>query len=306
MKQKLGLTKSSVLFISTLVTSLGIAVSPSMAVSLSTSRSLFTIDNYSQSPDLTILPGDRDEAIADTITSVFTNGILTSATAITSVTGRNVIADALALASFSKDPLSSFNFTSNVASGEGNTYFGLAQSEAKVAGDFSIKAGETFSFDFTAFLELYTQLENPFGEIATSSGELSLVLFDIANQTVLDSFSVFSKIVTSAYAQPSEDVLPVYDKSQNINIDFINNLNVGSIDQESVTALFEGSYQRTFNSDTRVLLIETKTNLVTVEAPEPSNTLALLFGFGLTGAFLSSKSKLKRQGKLFSTQIDKV
>lgn len=306
MKLKLGLTKSGVLLISTLVTSLGIAAAPSLAASLAVSGGSFTIENYSQSPEnLANLPDDRSEAIAATGTSVNTNGILTSAKGITSVIGTNVIADALALASFSKDPVESFNFTSNVASGEGNTYFGLAQSEAKVAGDFSIKAGDIFSFDFTAFLELYTGLENPFGEIATASGELSLVLLDITNQTVLDSFSVFSKIVTSAYAKPSEDVFS-YDKSQNINIDFIKNLNFGSIDKESATALFQGSYRRTFNSDTRLLLIETKTNKVTVQAAEPSNTFALLLGFGVTTAFLGAKSKINRQGKLFSTGIDKV
>ncbi|GET37307.1 hypothetical protein [Microseira wollei] len=307
MKQKLGLTKSALLFISTLVTSLGIAASPSIAASLARSRSVFTIDYYSQSPEnVPTLPEDSVEAIAEPGMSVITNGILTSAKGRASVSGTNVIAQAEAFASFFKDPLSSSNLTSNKASGSGNTYFGLAQSEAKVAGDFSIKAGETFSFDFTAFLELSTFVGNPFGEKATASGDISLVLFDITNQSVLDSFSVFSNIVTSAYAKPSEDVFG-YNKSQNININFTKKFtDFGSIYKESVKASFDGSYQRSFQSDTRLLLIETKTNQVTVEAPEPSNTFALLLGFGMTGAFLGAKSKLNQQSKLFSTGTDKV
>jgi hypothetical protein len=307
MKQKLGLTKSAVLFISTLVTSLGIAASPSLAATLARSRSIFTIDYYSQSPtNVPTLPEDSVKAIAAPGMSVITNGILTSVKGNASVSGTNVIAQADAFASFFKDPLSSSNLTSNKASGSGNTYFGLAQSEAKVAGDFSIKAGETFSFDFTAFLDMDTYVGDPFGEKATASGDISLVLLDITNQSVLDSFSVFSNIVTSAYAKPSEDVFG-YDKSQNINLGLIyKKTSFGSINEESVKALFEGSYQRSFQSDTRLRLIETKTNQVTVEAPEPSNTFALLLGFGLTGAFLGAKSKLNRQSKLFSIQTDKV
>lgn len=307
MNLKLGLTKSSVLFISTLVTSLGIAASPSMAATLARSEASFTIFNYSQSPENLPEVGDGSQVSTEFEPSVSTNGILTSAQANTSVSGRTAIANALADAFFLKTPPFSNNFTSSLASGSGNTYFGSALSQATVAGEFSIKAGETFSFEFAANLDMSTIVENPLGEIATASGDLSLILFDSTNNAVLDYFTLFSKIGTSAYPTESADFWG-YSSSDNINIANPNNVDFvfGNNNQESFTASFFGSYQRSFQSDSRLVLIETKTNHVTVQAPEPSNTFALLLGFGLTSAFLGAKSKLNGQRQLFSTKTDKV
>ncbi len=309
MKLKLGFTKSSVLFISTLVTSLGIAASPSIAASFARSEADFTIFNYSQSPEDLPESGDVSQASTELETSVSATGILTSTKARTSVVGGTTIANAYANAIFlNTTPPFSNNSTLSYAVGSSNSYFGFAQSQATVAGEFSIKAGETFSFEFVANLAMLTAVENPLSEIATASGDLSLILFDTTNNIVLDYFTAFSKIATSAYPTDSADFF-VYNHSQNINIDSNpNNFNTsfGNRNQESVTASFIGSYQRYFDSDTRLALIETKTNQVTVKAPEPSNTFALLLGFGLTGAFLGAKSKLNRQGNLFSTESDKV
>lgn len=308
MKLKLGLTKSSVLFISTLVTSLGIAASPSMAASLARSEATFTIFNYSQSPENLPEFGDGSQASTELDRSASATGILTSAKASTSVSGETAIANAYADAIFLNilPPLSS-NSTSSDALGIGNTYFGSAISQATVAGAFSIQAGETFSFEFAANLGMFTNVENPLGEIATASGDLSLILFDSSNNIVLDYFTVFSQIKTSAYPTESADFF-IPDKTQNFNIDSNPNnvsLSFGNSYQESVAASFIGSYQRHFQNDTRLILIETKTNQVTVKAPEPSNTFALVLGFGFTSAFLGAKSKLNGR-KLFSTETDKV
>ncbi|HBE31165.1 MAG TPA: hypothetical protein DDW76_00720 [Cyanobacteria bacterium UBA11369] len=308
MKLKLDFTKSSVLFISTLVTSLGIAASPSIAASFARSEADFTIFNYSQSPEGLPESGDVSQASTEFETSVSATGILTSTKANTSVKGGTTIANAYANAIFLKTPPFSNNSTLSYAVGSSNSYFGFAQSQATVAGEFSIKAGETFSFEFVANLAMLTAVENPLEEIATATGDLSLVLFDSTNNAVLDFFTVLSKIATSAHPRESADFFD-YQNSQNINIDpNPNNFNTsfGNSNQESVTASFIGSYQRSFQSDTRLILIETKTSQVNVKAPEPSNTLALLLGFGLTGAFLGAKSKLNRQGRLFSTEIGKV
>ena len=288
-KRKIGLTKNSVLFFSTLVTSLGIAALPSMAASLARSEASFTIFNYSQSPEGLLTPEDIGQPDTKFDTSV--TGILTSTKAHTSVSGKTAIADANASATFLKNPAFSTNATFSEAFGDTNTYFGSALSQATVAGEFSIKAGETFSFEFAANLSMFTLVENPLGEIATASGDLSLILFDSTKNNVLDYFTVFSKIATSAYPSNSADFWG-YDNTQNINlISADSEISFGNSHQESVTASFFGSYQRSFQNDTRLLLIETKRNQVTVKAPEPSNTFALLLGFGLTSAFLGAKSK---------------
>jgi hypothetical protein len=305
MKLKLGFTKSSVLFISTLVTSLGIAVSPTIAASFARSEADFTIFNYSQSPEDFPELEDSSQSSTEFETSASATGILTSTKARTSVSGGTTIANAYANAIFlnTTPPLSN-NSTLSYAFGRGNSYFGLAQSQATVAGEFSIKAGETFSFEFSANLAMLTAVENPLGEIATASADLSLILFDTTNNIVLDYFTAFSKIATSAYPTESADFFG-YKNSENININPNQDISFGDSYEESVAASFIGSYQRSFESDTRLILIETKTNQVTVKSPEPSNTLALLLGLGLTGACLGAKSKLNRR-QLFSTKTNKV
>lgn len=309
MKLKLGLTKSSVLFVSTLVTSLGIAASPSMAASLARSEATFTIFNYSQSPENLPEFGDFSEVIATELEpSASANGLLTSTKVNTSVSGNTAVANALATANFLNNPAFSNNTTFSEAAGDTNTYFGSAFSQATVAGAFNIAAGETFSFEFVANLAMSTAVENPLSEIATASGDLSLILFDSTNNVVLDYFTAFSQIATSAYPTNSADFFG-YNNSQNISIDQSPdnfNLSFGNSNQESVEALFIGSYQRSFQSNTRLVLIEAKTNQVTVKAPEPSNTFALLLGFGLTSAFVGAKSKFNGKSKLLSTQAEKV
>lgn len=308
MKQKLGLTKSSVLFVSTLVTSLGIAATPSMAASLARSEAIFTIFNYSQNPENLPEFGDISEVIATELEpSASANGILTSTKVNTSVSGNIAIANALATATFlnNNSPLSN-NTTFSEAAGDTNTYLGSAFSQATVAGEFNIAAGATFSFEFAANLAMSTAVENPLGEIANASGDLSLILFDSTNNVVLDYFTAFSKIATSAYPTDSADFFG-YNNSQNINLIIADSdKSFGNSHQESVTASFFGSYQRSFQSNTRLVLIEAKTNQVTVKAPEPSNTFALLLGFGLTSAFVGAKSKFNGKIKVLSTQAEKV
>lgn len=290
---KSGIANSFVLFISPFVTSLSVAITPSFAASFASSSAFFETSNYSLTPQ-----NLKPENVGDIGTSIKFN------TSTLSVPGATAVAEVTSDASFNKEDLNAIfsnNYSQSVALGQGSRYLGLAQSQVGVFGNFFIPAGQTFSFDFFANLNLLTKIDLPRRDSAIARGEISLLLVDATNNknTVLDSFTVTSNLITRPYEEEGEDFL-AYDYSDNIDIG-LNNSDPDDDpflqtyfggNQEFSQASFIGSYQRTFTSDTWLSLIETKTNEVRVEAPEPSSALGLFLFFGLAGIGLKVKSKL--------------
>ena len=124
--------------------------SPSLAASFASSESKVTIDNFSKNPDIA--------------------GVESKAEPFVSGNGGETKADALAEANFVSFPANADNFSKSVVEGTGNSFFALAESTATVIGNFSIGAGETFSFDFEVDFNLETSIDS-LNESANAGGD---------------------------------------------------------------------------------------------------------------------------------------
>lgn len=178
------------------------------------------------------------------------------------------------------------NISSSLASGEGSSYFGLAQSQAQLVGNFFVESGSTFSFDFLASLFLETFSDNPEFKTANAFGEISFQLFDSMNGVILDSFTITSQL--AGFGDSS--FLSIFQESENITFDFLDLETDFSGNYQLAQTTILGNYSRFFSNNTYLTLIETKTNQALVQAtPEPSSIFAFLFSLGLAQIGLRSK-----------------
>ncbi len=261
MLQKHLLAQGLFTFVTPLVTGLAITTSPAIAATFASSEAKVNLDNFSHTPtDISTLTDTQ-------VTAITTNG--------------NVRADAEAEANFTANPFGTTeanNYSWSQTEGDGRRYVGLAQSFAAIIGyDFIIEAGDTFEFDFMGFLDLETSIDNLPGEYATAEGMISLELYDStnpANWVLLDSFGLSGILDTLG----ESDTLD-YQKTDN----FTSNLSDTSWDtdfggqEELAKAVIDGSYSKTFDSLTKLILVEAKTNQAQVQAvPESSSLLGLL------------------------------
>jgi hypothetical protein len=250
-----------------------LAASPSQAATFGSSEATFNIENFNRNP-LDI------RTITDTLTNTIS-------------TGSPVNANANANANFKVDPNYALTFASNSsiskAQGQGSSYLGEGQSFAAVLGyDFLVQPGETFSFDFNGLLNLKTSIDNPKAENATANGLLKFELFDSTTNTVLDSFSIVGNLATPGNGDALE-----FKQSGSITLDPNQtsfNKSFGGT-QEFAQVAVKGKYSRTFDKLTYFTLVETKTNQVRVQAPEPSAILGLLFSCGMLGMSWKRKRK---------------
>ncbi|HEY9599204.1 MAG TPA: hypothetical protein V6D33_16180 [Cyanophyceae cyanobacterium] len=280
MKFKQELVKGLFLFATPLVTSSVFTASPSFAATFAVSESRVNIGNFSHNPlDIS------------TITDADT-------TAISLEDDGQVQADANAEAKFTTDlPTRAYNTSLSTANGTGNSYFGQAKSLAAVIGyNFIVGSGQTFSFDFKAFLNLDTSIDNPKTERANADGQISFELYDSSdpnpiNWLPLDFFTLSGKLATKKggdYLYPSNNNYITYNPDET----YFDTTFGGK--KESVNASVTGRYSRTFDSLIKLTLVEAKTNRVSVKAsvqtPESSNLLGLLL-FSLLCIGYGIKSK---------------
>lgn len=273
MKRHLGLINRILLLATPVMASSMLVASPSQAATFGSSEATFNIENFNRNP-----LGIR--TITDTVTNVIS-------------TDRQVNANANANANFQVYPNSALTFASNSstskAQGQGVSYLGEGQSFAGVIGyDFVVQPGETFSFDFDGRLDLKTSIDNPTAENATANGLLEFALYDSQTNSLLDSFTIAGNLATPG----NNDALEI-KQSSSTTLDpgqtFYNTSFGGT--QEIAQADVKGKYSRTFDKPTYLTLVETKTNQVRVQAPEPSTVLSLLFGCGILG--MTGKRKRK-------------
>lgn len=261
MLQKHLLGQGLLAFVTPLVTGLAITTSPAIAVTFASSEARVNLDNFSHTPtDISTLTDTRTNTIA-------TNG--------------DVTADAQAEAYFTADPFGTTeanNYSWSQTEGDGRRYLGVAESFAAIIGyDFIVEAGDTFDFDFMGFLDLETSIDNLPGEYATAEGIVSLDLYDTTNPgnwVLLDSFELSGILDTLGESDDLD-----YQFSDNFTLnpgDTALDTNFGG-QEELAEAVIDGSYSKTFDSLTKLMLVEAKINQAQVQAvPESSSLLGLL------------------------------
>lgn len=251
MKPNQEIAKRLVLFIAPIVAAPALSQAPAMAATLAFSEAAFQFDNFSH--------------------SAYSLGTATNANTLAVVTGpaSSVTATAKALAYFV--PQSAGNISLSAASGQGSSYLGVAQSMAAVVGNFLVGPGESFGFNFNASLALGSTVDNPQKEMASAAGRIAFFLFgstDGGPASLLDSFSVLGQVTT-----PGNNFL---DWQSSDKINYTSDTSLNYTDTESLAlAAFEGWYQRSFDSQIQLTLVEFKENQAQVQVPEPSVRLAL-------------------------------
>ncbi|MEO1428222.1 MAG: PEP-CTERM sorting domain-containing protein [Cyanobacteria bacterium J06632_19] len=266
MTTKHNLIQKLILVAAPVLASSVLAISPSRAATFASSTAEFEFENFSQSP----------------------SGVLTSTDGDTFSFEENGIAEATAEANaiFLQSTEGGANFNFAEAFGENQEYLAFAESESELIGSFEIEADTSFSFDFIADLELETSIQNPPSENARAAGDISFLVFDIDNKTVLDSFYLIGNLTTEG-----DNDFVVLEPGDNVSFNQESvNPNFGGL-EESLEASVKGSYERLFTNGTNLALIESKRNRVLVKAPEPSASLALLLSSGVIGVIMKRRRR---------------
>jgi hypothetical protein len=253
---------------SSLIAGTVLATSPSQAATFALSEGVLDFTKLSQDP--------------------LTVGTDTDTNTLAIATDSVVFTLANAEANFIVTPAKASNSSFSQALGEGaSTYLGLTESEAQVIGNFVVDADKPFSFDFTTTLNLETSVDNPsLSEKATAFGDISFVLLDTANQSVLEFFNLAGNVSSL----DNNDFI-AFQKSENVTLNNpVTNSDFGG-NQEFAQANVQGSLQRNFANQTNLTLIEVNKNKVRVEVPEPSISLALLFSCGIIGIALKGSKR---------------
>ncbi|NMG08015.1 hypothetical protein DP117_14395 [Brasilonema sp. UFV-L1] len=214
----------------------------------------------------------------------------------------------------SSPPKASTDVFSSV-SGEGRNYTGLVKSHSGIVGNFNIGAGQTFSFDFSSFLSLGTEIETSPVENAQANGDIAFYLFDtsdISEQALPNfltglledsssinnnSLSFFS--LTGSVSTVGDDFLLTQNSSDITVTDTYTKVDFEGNEESALTEL-TGSFQRYFEKNTNVTLIATRRSQARVTAPEPATGFALLLFSALLA--MANKDRLKANfSKRFST-----
>ncbi|MHC5776888.1 hypothetical protein [Nostoc sp.] len=268
MTQHLQFSKRLLLFVTPLLASSVVATSPSQAATFALSEGQLVFTNFSQSP-------------WGTFTDTHTNtGAIFQ--------GGNVKASADAQATFKVLSPEALNSSLSLAEGMNNDYLGLAETQAKLIGNFSIGAGKSFYFDFTTLGNLKTSINDSSKEEAKANGDIFWAFIDKDhNNKTLDFFNIKGNLFT----ENDGDFLKI---NQSKNVAITNQRiksNFGG-KEEFATVLVEGFLKRVFANTTNLALVEVNTSQVVVKAPEPSVNVALLISSGVIGIVLKRKRKV--------------
>lgn len=282
----LRFTRRFFLLVTPLIATSSLVTSPTQAATLASSQGEFYLKNFSLDPEVTATKNNANISL---------NG--------------EVSATNNAKIDFLLEPPEVINKSFSQAFGENKNYLGLANAEGKVLGNFFVDAGQSFSVDFTAFLDLETSIDEP-AENAKASADISFLLYDttdITDPNLLDDF--FTQLLSDTTPNIKKTPLDFFDLSANLNSlngsDFINsqksqNFTLSNQDTqfnfggktEFVNALFTGSLKRSFATPTNLTFIQVRRSQVKVSVPEPATNPALLFLCALVA--VATKAKLKK------------
>jgi len=161
----------------------------------------------------------------------------------------------------------------------------FAKSDAALFGDFAVKAGEAFSFDFSGFADLLTSTDRS-GESASAFFETQYSIFrsdiGVENGTVVDSFRFVGSIDTPA----GDDMLDVtYSDAITFDALDVNETTGDNLLSEMISFDATGRYERTFEQDSIVTLVAFKVGVAqsaqTQQVPDSSSSLLGLLGVGV-------------------------
>lgn len=251
---------------------------PAQAATFADSVGEFFFSNFSQAP----LGSD-----STAFTSSFTSG-----------SGSLAISDADALFTTLPEAQAS-NFVANSAFTADTPGEAFAQSESSIIGDFVVEAGETFSFDFSGFIDLFTAVDQP-DESATAFLETQYSIFQsdigIDNGVVVDSFGLLGLLDT-----PGEDAL-VTEATDAITLDTFDVTEVTGPDllEELLVVDVAGRYERLFEQDSILTLVEFKIGNAGSQAAQVPDSSNPLFGLFVVGAAVSLIKKQRDAESVFS------
>ena len=255
-----------------------VGIAPISAAIITGYAAAVTLDNFSHRPNKT-----------GTVTNTYTQTTANSG----SVSSEDP-ADTVFISN--SHELLAANLSQSKVIGSGNNYFGLAQSEAAVIGDFSIKAKETFSFTVETILHLLTSVSNPQSERASAKGSISFALIDTVSNLLLESF----QFGIGVHSFKAPEVSLSYNLAGSFNPTQINFAFLAQGNTTSLSLYTSGVYSRTFDSTTNLRLVEVKKNMAVAQAqavpeaepvPEPTTILGTAMFFG----FLTKRRKLKNK-----------
>jgi hypothetical protein len=266
-----------------------LSAQPAQAIALSQSIGEFFFSNFSRRP-------------VSTDSSVFTSTLTTGQT-----TGSDTEAIADADAAFETLPKpQAFNnvFSSAITDATGSA---LAESEAGIIGSFLIGAGETFSFNFSGFVDLLTFTEQP-SDFATAALETRYSIFSegdapSSEPLELDFFSLFAEVSTPDGVDNVEVL-----NSQAVTLDQLDILNdTGAAKTaESISVEVSGRYERFFDQPTTLTLAELKLGTAfsqspdAADVPESSSPWVWLLGIGAAIAFSQRRSPALQPIRIFT------
>jgi hypothetical protein len=282
----LGFTQRFFLLVTPLIATSSLVTSPTQAATLASSQGEFSLKNFSLEPEVTATVNNANISL---------NG------EVSATNNANI--------DFLLEPPEVINTSLSQAFGENKNYLGLANAEGKVLGNFFVNAGDSFSVDFTAFLDLETSIDEP-RENARANADISFLLFDttdITDPNLLDDF--FDQILSNGTSNIKKTPLDFFYLNGNLNSfndnDFIRsqrsqNITLSNQDTqfnfggnaEFATASFTGSLKRSFANPTNLTFIQVRRTQVKVSVPEPSTSAALLFLCALIA--VATKAKLKK------------
>jgi hypothetical protein len=293
MKRYLGFAKQCLLVITPMIASSVLATPPSLAATLAFAQEELNFTNFSES-----------FGIIDRQNQANTNASTFSEDAQVLTLNQQVQTD------FTFTPPQAYTQVGlSLASGQGTSYLGTADTLGQIIGNFNIAPG-VFSFDFTASLNLGTSIDDPLNENARAIGDISFLLFDTSD-IAPENISDFIAAVISGNQSISIDPLDYFSLTGNVNTagndDFLayqNSQNISLLNEsqesdfggneEIATAIINGSYKRSFDNQTNLTLVAVRKSEVKVAAPEPSTYLGSVVFFVLAAIALKAKRRVNK------------
>lgn len=183
---------------------------------------------------------------------------------------------------FTASPLQINSSAFSLAFGENRDYEGTPEAQARVLGNFDVDAGQLFSFDFSAVINLETEIDDPLSERANAKSDISFYLFDTVNipqvnfqdyfkYQPLDYFTLNANVNTFG-----QDFLN-YQHSSGISFTNENKQTIFGANQETASATIQGKLQRSFTNKTNITLITLRQTKSQVKVPEHSMLVPLIF-----------------------------
>ncbi len=182
---------------------------------------------------------------------------LTSAQLTALVNGGVASAISNANVTFLTDSTFTSLFTEVSGTGQsGTTYHVESQSQTQVIATFDVGANQTFSFDFNADIDLEAKEIETSAEANEANSKASFVVLNTSNvfqPEIIDYFGISGELISGDQIADVE-----LGSSNHVNftsnqfIDIDGNNGVDSIDLNA----FAGSYERTFNTPTRLTLVK--------------------------------------------------